>query len=223
MSVEGQVSQTQNRIADFLFAIQLLGAVLYCGSQILRSIEDVHGVSVIHFSLAAIFVAFNLALGIGAHHAAPGRRTVQGLITYVVWLIGSWGIVLAVALNAGYAWSVQDTTILSVALGLAFLTIAFGALRKRSIRDPMMLAFFAIISKSMPQLLIVWKILEEGGSGHPPLAIFVGHCTILIRLGQIYFMVRETGWERNRFWLAISESAAELTWIAVTIAWLIML
>lgn len=223
MSLAPARAVTEERIADILFAVQLLGATLYCGSQTIHSLSDVHGVSIIQFALAAAFVAFNFVLAIGAHHAKPGRRTVQALFTYVVWLIGSNAIVVAVLLNGTYRWSVQDIVILAISAGLAVTSIWYSWLRRLSIKDPIIIAFLAISSKSIPQVFLAWKILEEGGSGIPALALAIGHCTILVRLGQIWFMVRESGWERNRFWLAISEGAAEVTWIIVTVAWLMML
>ncbi len=86
----------------------------------------------------------------------------------------------------------------------------------------MVKAFFAIAYKSVPQVLLAWKFLAEGASGTPGLSIIVGHATILVRLGQIYFMVREAGLDRNRVWLAVSETANELSWVIATIAWLIV-
>ena len=72
----------------------------------------------------------------------------------------------------------------------------------------------------MPQLLLAWKFLAEGASGTPLTSVIVGHATILIRLGQIYFMVREAGFDRNRVWLAVSEVSNEVSWIVATAAWL---
>ncbi|MGB4076306.1 MAG: hypothetical protein WBK28_01210 [Minisyncoccia bacterium] len=217
------MSLPKKTIADRLFEVQLVGAVIFCGAQFMRSLEDVHGVSVVQFALATAFVVFNLLLGIGAHRAKPSRVTMQAIVTYVVWVVMLTAVVVAVATNREYRWSIQDSVILTVAAVLTVGTLGIGTLLRKPIRDPVTLAFLAIASKSVPQLLLVWIILDQGGSGIPTTSIIVGHCTILIRLGQIYFMVREAGWERNRVWLAVSESAAELTWIAATIAWLVML
>ncbi|HYD93632.1 MAG TPA: hypothetical protein VEB18_04255 [Candidatus Paceibacterota bacterium] len=217
------MSFAKKTITDLLFGVQLVGAVIFCGAQFLRSLEDVHGVSIVQFALATAFVVFNLFLGIGAHRAQPSRVTLQAIVTYVVWVVMLTAVVLAVGFNREYVWSVQDTIILVVAALLTVGTLGLGALQRKPVRDPMTLALLAIASKSVPQLFLVWTILEQGGSGIPAASIIVGHCTILIRLGQIYFMVREAGWERNRVWLAVSESAAEITWLAATAAWLVML
>lgn len=86
--------------------------------------------------------------------------------------------------------------------------------------NAMVKGLFGVAYKSIPQVLLAWKFLAEGGSGTPGPSVVLGHATISIRLGQIYFMVKEAGWDRNRFWLAVSESANELSWIIATLAWL---
>ena len=186
----------------------------------MRSLEDVHGVSIVQFILAAAFVVFNLFLSLGAHRAQPSRVTKQAVVTYAVWIFMLSAVVFAVGTNNAYQWSIQDTVTLAAAAVLVAGTLVITWQLRRSVQDPMVLAFLAIACKAIPQLLLVWKILEEGGSGIPLVSVLVGHVTILVRLGQIYFMVREAGWERNRTWLAVSEGAAEITWIAATIAWI---
>lgn len=213
------MSFSRKTFTDLLFAVQIIGALVFTGAQFQRSLTDIHGVSIVQFGLATAFVAFNLILGLGAHRAQPSRVTWQAIVTYLVWMVTLLAVVIAVAANAEYRWTVQDTVTFAVT---TVLVIAIAVLR-RPLRDPMKLAFFAIACKSVPQLLLVWSVLDQGGSGIPVAALLVGHLTILIRLGQIYFIVREAGWERNRLWLAVSESAAELTWIAVTLAWIFML
>jgi hypothetical protein len=44
---------------------------------------------------------------------------------------------------------------------------------------------------------------------------------ILIRLALLGFAITEAGWDRNRKGAAMSESANEITWLLVTLAWLI--
>jgi hypothetical protein len=47
-----------------------------------------------------------------------------------------------------------------------------------------------------------------------------GHFTILMRIGQLIFSIREAGWDRNRIGSAISEVANEASWLIVTVVWL---
>jgi len=47
------------------------------------------------------------------------------------------------------------------------------------------------------------------------------HIGILTRLGQLFFAIREAGWDRNRQAAALSEPANETTWLPVTVAWFV--
>lgn len=210
-------------IADSLFIVQIIGAIVFCGAYIIRSLTDVTGSSAAQFGLVAAFLVFHLALGVGAHRAAPSRVTRQAVATYVIWLTLIVGIVIAATTNPAYTWNEKDTTILLTALVSTVFVIGFAVAWKLSIKDPMIKALFAIAYKSVPQVMLGWKFLAEGATGTPDVSVIVGHATILIRLGQIYFMVREAGWDRNRLWLAISETANEISWIIATIAWLMVI
>lgn len=207
-------------IADLLFVVQIVGAVVFCSAQFLRSLVDVRGVSVAQFGSVATYLIFHLWLGIGAHQVKPSRLTRQAITTYCTWFVLIVAIIGAVLANGTYHWSVQDTTTIGIALALTALVFVAGHACNKTVADPMIKAWLAIAYKSVPQVLLAWKIMAEGGSGIPGLAVVVGHATILIRLGQIYFMINEAGWDRNRKWLAISETANELSWIVASIAWL---
>lgn len=212
-------SLLNRRIGDILFGAQIIGAILFCGAQFFRSLVDLRGVSLAQFVMAATFLFFHLALGLGAHRMGPSRLTRQAIATYCTWIVLILAIIAAVFANGTYRWSVQDWTTVWTAAGLTVIVLGFGQLRRLSIKDPEIKAFLAIAYKSVPQVLLAWKIWVEGGSGIPGLSIIVGHATILIRLGQLALMVREKSLDRNRKWLAISETANELSWVIATIAW----
>lgn len=214
------MSSRKKMIADSLFGVQIIGAVLFCGAYALRSLSDVRGTSVAQVGLIATYLLFHLCLGLGAHRASPSRLTRQAIATYVIWFVLILTIIGAVITNPAYRWNQKDTTTLMTALGLTMAVLIVSHARHLTIKDPMVKAYFAIAYKSVPQVLLAWKFLAEGASGTPGLSVVVGHITILIRLGQIYFMVREAGWDRNRIWLAISETANELSWVIATIAWI---
>lgn len=207
-------------ISDSLFWVQIIGAVVFCGAYTLRSLHDITGSSAAQFGLVAMFLVFNLALGIGAHRAKPSRTTRQAIATYIVWLVLVTILIGVVVTNSAYQWNEKDTTTLITALVLTVAVLTIGGVKGLSPNDPMMKGLFAIAYKSVPQVLLAWKFLAEGASGTPAVSIWVGHATILVRLGQIYFTVNEAGWDRNRVWLAISETANEVSWIIATIVWL---
>lgn len=210
-------------VADLLFGVQIVGALVFVGAYVMRSLHDVIGSSLVQFSLVVIYLLFHLALGIGAHRVSPSRVTRQAVATYAMWVALMSILVAVVASNPGYRWNGREFDQLltaGVLSAIVVLVVLFGDLK---ISDPMVKAFFAIAYKSVPQALLAVKFIAEGASGTPGLSVFVGHLTIIIRLGQIYFMVREAGWDKNRVWLAVSESANELSWIIATIAWLAMI
>ncbi len=213
------MSSFKKRIVDLLFGVQIIGAVLFCGAYFLRSLHDVTGSSVVQFSLVAAYLLFHLALGISAHKVAPSRVTRQAIATYVIWFVLMCAIIVAAVTNPDYKWNEKETAQLLTAATLTIAVLGIKTIRRRSMSDPMIKASFAIAYKSVPQVLLAFKFLAEGATGTPGLSVVVGHFTILVRLGQIYFMVIEAGWDRNRIWLAISESINELSWIAATVAW----
>ncbi|MBI2065046.1 MAG: hypothetical protein HYT62_03285 [Candidatus Yanofskybacteria bacterium] len=216
------MSAKKKAIADLLFGVQIVGALVFCGAYFLRSLHDVTGSSLVQFGLVATYLLFHLALGVGAHRASPSRVTRQTIATYAIWFVLISAIISAAATNPAYRWNERETTQLLTAAVLTVIVLAATAIQRRKLSDPMVKASFAIAYKSVPQVLLAWKFLAEGASGTPGLSVVVGHLTILIRLGQIYFMVREAGWDRNRVWLAVSETVNELSWVVATAAWLMV-
>ncbi len=214
------MSKKKRAVADLLFGVQILGALLFCGAYFFRSLDDVTGSSLVQFGLVATYLLFHLALGIGAHRAASSRVTRQTVFTYTFWFVLIVAIIGAVGTNPAYRWNEKETTQLLTAVTLTVAVLVASAAKNRKVSDPMVKALFAIAYKSVPQVLLAFKFLGEGASGTPILSVVVGHLTILIRLGQIYFMVEEAGWDRNRVWLAVSETANEVSWIVASIAWL---
>jgi len=206
-------------IADLLFWVQIIGAFVFCGAYFFRSLHDVTGSSLVQFSLVATYLLFHLALGVGAHRASPSRVTRQAIFTYALWFVLVSAIIVAAGTNPAYQWNGKETTQLLTAGVLTVIVLVAVAIQRRKLSDPMVKGLFAIAYKSVPQVLLAWKFLAEGTSGTPGLSVVVGHLTILIRLGQIYFMVREAGWDRNRVWLAVSETTNELSWIVASAVW----
>ena len=213
------MSSKKRTIADLLFGVQIVGALVFCGAYFFRSLHDVTGSSLMQFSLVATYLLFHLALGVGAHRASPSRVTRQAIFTYALWFVLVSAIIVVAGTNPAYRWNGKETTQLLTAGVLTVIVLVAVAIQRRKLSDPMVKGLFAIAYKSVPQVLLAWKFLVEGASGTPGLSVVVGHLTILIRLGQIYLMVREAGWDRNRIWLAISESLNEVSWIIASTVW----
>ena len=62
----------------------------------------------------------------------------------------------------------------------------------------------------------------RGGAGLAGAAVITGHITILPRLGQLWFSIKEAGWDRNRHGSALSELANEASWLVATLVWLLV-
>jgi len=210
---------TKKLTADLLFVLQIVLAVISGGSQFLRLLTTSQGVNVSWLASWLIFLVINLALTIRAHRSRPSRVTLQTVLTY-----GAWTTVIAADLGAllwlgRELWDVKDTVTVGL-VGLGVVLVCFWAWRRGlGLIDPMVNAGFAMCFIGLPQLTLAYKIFTVGGAGLAGAMLLAGHIGILTRLGQLYFAIREAGWDRNRLAAALSELANETTWLLVTAAW----
>ncbi|MCK9375374.1 MAG: hypothetical protein M0P73_04405 [Syntrophobacterales bacterium] len=213
---------TYKRIsADVLFTVQIALALISGGSEFLRLLTTSQGVSLTWLASWLIFLLINLALTLRAHRLGPSRVTSQTVLTY-----GAWTTVIAACLGAllwhgTELWDGKDTlTVILVALGLTltgFIAYRLGL----GLADPLVHAGVAACFIGLPQLILASKIFTVGGEGMAGLMLLAGHIGICTRLGQLWFAIREAGWDRNRLGAALGESANEVTWLLVTLAWLV--
>ena len=123
--------------------------------------------------------------------------------------------------NATELWDAKDTlTAILVASGL-MITGLIAYRLDLGLADPLVHAGFAACCIGLPQLTLTYKIFTVGGAGMAGLMLLAGHIGICTRLGQLWFAIREAGWDRNRQGAALSELANEATWLLVTLAWLV--
>lgn len=175
------------------------------------------------FAMYEVFIVLHLLLAIAAHRVQASRITKHTIFIYSLWLVLIASNILAIFLNGNYVWSENDTR--NVVFSIVGVVLVFIVMKVKNVglTDPMLKSFLAIVFKAMPQVVMVFEVLHRGGQGVPLLAIIAGHVTILTRIGQILFLIREAGWDRNRVWLGISEGVNELSWVAVTIIWISVL
>jgi hypothetical protein len=105
--------------------------------------------------------------------------------------------------------------VIASAAGVAMV----ARLSRTPLSDPMIRSAFAILCKSLPQIVMAFEIWQTGGRGLPGAAVVIGNFTITLRIFQVVFAVREAGWERNRSWLLVSEIFNELSWALVSVVW----
>ncbi len=208
--------------ADALFVVQVGCALLFGVAQIVHMLGTTQGVSLTWFVFWGIFLAINLRLAIKAHGIQPSRVTLQTVISYATWatvLAGALAVLLWRSLGA---WHAVDTiNVLVSGLGI-IATLAVGKRHGLNITDPMVRGWLAVFFKATPQLTLAWHMTQVGGGGISAFAVLAGHITINIRLGQLYFSMREAGWDRNRIGSLVSEIANELSWVVATIVWLLV-
>jgi hypothetical protein len=205
-------------LTDALFLIQAAATVVFGGSQAARLLSSQQGVNVTWFLYWLIFLLLNVALTLRAHRAQPSRVTLQALASYLLWA-GSAAVSLGIFLTLSPSlWDARDTaTTLAVAGGIVVLGFAYRGL---PLRDPIFRGWLALFFKSLPQVVLAVKVGMDGGAGLAPLAVWAGHVTICIRIGQLAFSIREAGWDRNRRGSFLSEVGNELSWVLVTVVWL---
>ncbi len=206
--------------ADLFFVLQICLALISGGSQFLRLLTTSQGVNVSWLASWLTFLLINLGLTIRAHRLRPSRVTWQTVLTY-----GAWTTVIAADLGVllwmgQELWDYTDmVTLAMVGPGVALVCL-WAWRRGLGLIDPMVNAGFAMCFIGLPQLTLAYKIFTVGGAGLAGAMLLAGHIGICTRLGQLYFAIREAGWDRNRLAAALSEAANETTWLLVTAAWL---
>jgi hypothetical protein len=212
---------TKKTAADAFFVLQLALALISGGSEFLTLLETTEGINLSWLASWLAFLLLNLSLTIRGHRHQPSRVTRQAVLTYAAWTVMIAACLGAMLWKADDLWDAKDTTTtLLVAAGLA--SVGLWAWRRGlGPADPMVHAGFAACFIGLPQLTLTYKIFTEGGAGMAGLMLLAGHIGILTRLGQLWFAIREAGWDRHRLGAALSELANEATWLLVTLAWLV--
>jgi hypothetical protein len=211
---------TKQTTADLFFVVQLICTLVSGGSEFARLLTTSQGVNLSWLAFWDAFLAVNLALVIRAHRNQPSRVTLQTILSYASWLVLISACLGAMLWRGQEIWDLGDTlTAAVVGLGLALTWLQARRLHL-TIAEPLVMAGFGVCFIGLPQLTLAYKIFAQGGAGMAGLMLLAGHIGILMRLGQLWFAVREAGWDRNRKGAVISELANEATWILVTAAWL---
>jgi hypothetical protein len=211
----------QRLTTDALFGVQLCFTFIFGGSQFYRMLTTQQGVNLSWFLNWLIFLLLNLVLTGRAHQNQPSRVTLQTFLSYAAWTLVVAADLAVMLVKGTHVWGRTDTiTTMVVGLGVA-LTLAVGFRLNLGIVDPMVKGWLAVFFKAIPQLALAYKIFLRGGAGLAAVAVITGHITILARLGQLWFSIKEAGWDRNRRGSAISEIANEASWLIATLVWLI--
>lgn len=206
--------------ADLIFAVQMSCTMVSGGSEFLRLLTTSQGINLSWLAFWDAFLVVNLALVVKAHRSRPSRVTLQTIWSYAAWTAFISACLAVLLWKGTERWDLKDTaTTILVAAGLG-LTWLSARRRGLAVTDPLVTGAFGICFIGLPQLTLAYKIFTEGGAGMAGLMLLAGHIGILARLGQLWFAIREAGWDRNRRAAALSELANGSTWLLVTVAWL---
>ncbi len=216
------MSTIKRLTADLLLGVQIAAGLLIVGSQIIRSFSSTQGLSIAMYFLMVVFFGLNLILAIHAHKNKPSRITRQMVGVYAFFAILCSALIIVVFCNNPSIWDKNETVISIIAIVGAGVVIAFACLRKIALANPMVKAWLAIAFKGVPQVAQAYKLFLVGGAGLTGGAILGGHLTVLTRLGQLVFSIREAGWDKNRWASFWSELVNWLTWVLVTIVWFLV-
>ena len=215
------MSRKKRIVADLLFWVQLICTLIFGISQFIKTLSTTEGISTSMFWSWEFFLTLNLIMALKAHRNKPSRVTRQTIISYITWIVMiTLDLIAIYAKNTGI-WNARDTwaTIL-VAVGIVVIVIV-KHFKRLPATDPMIKTSLSVAFKVIPQLVWAYNITLVGGGGLAWPAILAGHVTISSRIGQIWFAIREAGWDRNRIGLFISETSNEFSWLVVSITWLI--
>ena len=206
--------------ADLFFVLQLALCLISGGSQFVRLLTTSQGINVSWLASWLAFLLINLALTFRAHRLQPSRVTLQTVLTYSAWTLAIAACLALLLYRGTEVWDWKDTaTTVMVSLG-GLATWLAARRRGLPLTDPLVIAFFGVCFIALPQLTLTYKIFAVGGTGLAGGMLLAGHIGITTRLGQLWFAIREAGWDRNRLGAALSELANEITWLLVTLAWL---
>jgi hypothetical protein len=214
------LTSTKQLTADAFFVLQLVLCLISGGSQFVRLLTTSQGVNVSWLASWLAFLLINLGLTVRAHRLQPSRVTLQTVLTYSAWTLAIAGCLALLLYQGTEVWDGKDTaTTIMVSLGV--LTTWLAARRRGlSLADPLVHGWFGVCFIALPQLTLTYKIFTVGGAGLAGGMLLAGHIGITTRLGQLWFAIREAGWDKNRQGAALSELANEITWLLVTLAWL---
>jgi hypothetical protein len=212
---------TRQLTADILFLIQIVLGIIFGGSEFLRLLKTSQGIPIFWLASWLAFLLINLALTIRAHLGRPSRITLQAIGSYALWTVIIASDLAVLFIKGSDIWRASDTiTAAFVGAGIA-VTLLWCYRKGRGLGDPIVHGYFGVLFIGIPQITLAYTILQEGGQGLAGLALLASNFSILIRLALLGFAIAEAGWDRNRKGAAMSEFANELTWMLVTLAWLI--
>ncbi|MDP3999136.1 MAG: hypothetical protein Q8P76_00900 [bacterium] len=172
------------------------------------------------FLFAEIVVIANLYLAVRAHKAQPSRVTLQIIAIMALGVVIYSLLIGLVLIKEKNVWDRYDNiTAVLVLIGIS-ATLMVARKKNLTATDPIVKGWLILWTRTPANILMACKILIVGGAGVSGVMVVIFHILTVSRILQIWFSIKEAGWDRNRKGMALNEIGNETSWILVTIAWL---
>ena len=205
-----------------LFWIQVVGVLIFGSSQLYHMIiYSTIGLSESMFLCNTIVVTINLVLAIKANKIQSSKNTKETVLIYLFGTIIYMSFLVTMAIKAESVWGNLDWITMAIVLVVVAIVFVYIRYRKINYRNPLLKGVISLILKVVPQLIMAYKIYEVGGQGLSVVTLIVFHVLTLLRIYKVWETKREMTSEKNRTGLLLSEIGNEISWIVVSIVWIL--
>ncbi len=222
MAVEKTETKQKTRGTDILFSIQIVGMIIFTVGQFMSMLKTVQGISPAWLICAEAFCVLSFSLAYLGWKKVRSRATFQLLITHFGWMISV--LLLLILLIRRFdevLWGWYDTLVFILVGVATFFVILWAIIARLGISDPVVRGVLAGIYRGFPHIALAYKIFLLGGNGLALATVFAANFTACVRIWQLLATASKEGWDRSRKGLLFGESINEVTWILVTVVWLL--
>lgn len=209
------------KTGDFLFWFQLVCGLISGSTQAIKMLGSTQGLTFSFFLTQICFMSINLWLSHGALMSpnADKKMKSQSMIIYSMWTFFAFLHAGLVFWMMPVLWKNFDTmTSIIILVGTLIILVRMKIKHIPSV-DPYIKMNFAILFKSIPQIILAITIFIYGGSGISVFWLLFGHIIIISRIFHLWLSTHE-GNNRNTKASFVSEIWNEITWIIATLVWL---
>lgn len=215
------MSNSKKMTEDLIFWFLVICAITFGVSQFAQMLSSTQGVSTSAYLFAWVAVSLNFYLAYKAHKANPSRLTIQATVVQFIGVIIYTSFISLVIYKGNNVWDMKDSiTSVLVAFGI-FATLSVSTKQNLPWADPVVKGYLSLFFRAVPLFIMAYKVFTVGGAGLSVIMIVTFHILAIVRITQIAMSITEAGWDRNRRGLIISEIGNEMSWVCVTVSWLI--
>jgi len=205
---------------DSLFIFQISFALLFGFFQIKQMLfVSVEGLSISTYLFTTLFVGVNTFFSFQANKVLTNRIAIQNLIIYILGTLIYLLFSLILILKS--TWSFNDSQTLFFVVTASIIVILKNKKNGLKITDPVLKSDLGIIFRAIPHCFMAYKIFVEGGGGLSVFMVIIFHILTLTRIILIYSSYLKLKTDINRKSILRTEIWNEVSWIIVTLAWLI--